>query len=136
MGMFKSRFYVSPEVPVAEKIIVLVGVLTLAVYAVFYFRRSLPGFRKALAKGRPWAISVVCGIACVLISKVLLDGNSGMIQALLPMLENPRVLARIMEECIELFIPIFFIRALLQYGWEKRGESAPRSHISREVRTR
>jgi hypothetical protein len=49
------------------------------------------------------------------VSKLVLDGNSGMIAALLPMLENPRVLSGIMEECLELFIPVFFIMALIQY---------------------
>jgi hypothetical protein len=126
MGMFKIKFFLSPDVPFGEKAIVISGILALGIYAVFYFRQSLPIFKKALVNGSPWAVSVICGIACGVISKFLLDGNSGMIQALLPMLESPRVLSMIMEECIELFIPVFFIRALLQYGWEKARERVPR----------
>ena len=32
-----------------------------------------------------------------------------------PMLENPRGFSGIMEECLELFIPVFFIMAQIQY---------------------
>jgi hypothetical protein len=65
------------------------------------------------------------------VSKLVLDGNSEMIAFFLPMLENPRVLSGIMEECLELFIPVFFIMALIQYiAFEKSDQKtgATREH--------
>ena len=115
MGMFKIKFFLSTEVPWPEKMVVALLIAGILVYGVVYVRQILPGCKKALLDARPWAVSVVCGIACALISKLVLDGNSGMIAVLLPMLENPRVLSGIMEECLELFIPVFFIMALMQY---------------------
>lgn len=124
MGMFKSRFFISPDVPLLEKTIVTFGIVALLVYAFLYFRHALPRVKKALMKGRSWAVFTVCGVACAVCSKALLDGNAKMIANLLPMMESPRTLVRIMEECLELFIPIFFIGALLRYGKESMAEKA------------
>lgn len=115
MGMFKIKFFLSPEVPWPEKMVILLLIAGLLAYGVVYGKRILPGFKKALLGARPWAVSVVCGVACAVISKLVLDGNSGMIAFFLPMLENPGVFSGIMEECLELFIPVFFIMALIQY---------------------
>ena len=42
-----------------------------------------------------------------------------------PMLENPSGFSGIMEECLELFIPVFFIMALIQYtAFEKSNEKS------------
>ena len=115
MGMFKIKFFLSPEVSWPEKMVVTLLIVGLLAYGAVYLRRILPGFKKALLDARPWAVSVVCGVACALVSKLVLDGNSKMLAFLLPFLENPRVLSGIMEECLELFIPVFFIMALIQY---------------------
>ncbi|MCA1787760.1 MAG: hypothetical protein LC657_17435 [Desulfobacteraceae bacterium] len=115
MGMFKIKFFLSPEVSWPEKMVVMLLIAGLVAYGVVYVRKILPGCKKALLDAGPWAVSVVCGVACALISKLVLDGNSDMIAFLLPMLDNPRVLSGIMEECLELFIPVFFIMALIQY---------------------
>lgn len=122
MGIFKTKFFASPQVPFTEKIIVTLFILSLIAYGVIYLRRTLPGFKKDLLNGRPYAFSIVAAVGCVFISK-LLDGNSIIFETLFPMLENPKILSITMEECLEMFIPIFFIRALFQY----RLESAPGS---------
>jgi len=125
MGMFKIKFFFSPEVPWTEKIVVTLLIAGLLAYGVIYVRQILPGFKKALLNARPWAVSVVCGVACALTSKLVLDGNSEMIAFFLPMLENPRGFSGIMEECLELFIPVFFIMALIQYtAFEKSNEKS------------
>jgi len=121
MGMFKIKFFLSPEVPWPEKMVILLLIAGFLAYGFFYGKRILPGFKKALLGARPWAVSVFCGVACAVISKLVLDGNSGMIAFFLPMLETPRVFSGIMEECLELFIPVFFIMALIQYtAFEKK----------------
>ena len=117
MGMFKSRFFVSPEVPVVEKFLVILFIISLLAYGIIYLRRSLPGFKKDVFRARPYAVSVACAIGCTLLSKVL-DGNSIIFKSLLPMLENPATFARTVEECLELFIPILFIHALLSCSRE------------------
>ena len=117
MGMFKSRFYISPDVPIVEKAIVGTFVIGLIVYAVWYLLRVWPFFKRALRARRPWAVSLICAVGCVVFSKAL-DGNSDIYELLLPMLEDTRILARIIEECMELLIPLFFIRSLLQYSMD------------------
>ncbi len=115
MGMFKSRFFISPEVPLVEKTIVTIFVIGLIIYAVTFLRRILPDYKKAFLAKRPWAVSTACAVGCVVISK-LLDGNSDIYNFLLPMFEETKTLARTVEECLELLIPLFFIRSLLQYS--------------------
>ena len=117
MGMFKSRFFISPEVPIMEKTIVSIFIIGLVIYAVIYFRRVWPGFKRALVSGKPWAISVACAVGCVVLSKIL-DGNSKFFVIFKPLVTDTKTLARTAEECLELLIPIFFIRALLQYSWD------------------
>ncbi len=114
MGMFKSRFFVSPEVPVVEKFLVTLFIISLLTYGIIYLRGSLPRFKKDVSRARPYAVSIACAVGCILVSKSL-DGNSIIFKTLLPMLENPATFARTVEECLELFIPILFIRALLLY---------------------
>jgi hypothetical protein len=120
MGIFKIKFFLSPQVPFTEKIIVTIFIISLIAYGVIYLRRTLPGFKKDLLSGRPYAFSIVVAVGCIFISK-LLDGNSKIFEVLFPMLENPKMLSVMMEECLEMFIPVFFIQALFQY----RLNSAP-----------
>lgn len=118
MSIFKSRFFISPDVPPMEKSIGTIIVLALIAYIIWYMRKVIPMFRRNLMAAKPWAISVACGVVCAVFSKGVLDGNTKMIAAVLPMLDNPRTFSLILEECVELFIPIFFIRALLQYSMD------------------
>lgn len=115
MGMFKSRFFISPEVPVVEKTIVSLFIITLLLYAIIYFRRTWPEFKQAIRARRPWAISVLCAVGCVVLSK-LLDGNSALFEIFQALVADTKILAKTTEECLELFIPLFFLRSLLQYS--------------------
>jgi hypothetical protein len=117
MGMFKIKFFISPGVPLTEKLIVTIFIVSLLSYAIWYLRGTLPAFKRNVLAGRPYAFSIACGVGCIVLSKAL-DGNSEIFKVLFPMVENPATLSRTVEECLELFIPIFFIRALLQYSWE------------------
>jgi hypothetical protein len=115
MGIFKIKFFLSPEVPWPEKMLIMFLIIGLLAYGIVCMRHFLPGFKKALLDARPWAVSVACGIIFAIVSKLVFDGNSKMMAYILPVLENPRELSVIMEECLELFIPVFFIMALIQY---------------------
>jgi len=128
MGIFKTKFFVSPQVPFSEKIIVTLFILSLIVYGVMYLRRTLPGLKKDLLGGRPYAFSIIAAVGCIFVSK-LLDGNSKIFEVIFPMIENPSLLSRTMEECLEMFIPVFFIRALLQYSWDNVQRRAAGNHV-------
>lgn len=117
MGMFKTKFFISPGVPGAEKIIVTMLLAGLLIYGIIYLRRSLPTFKGDLFGGRPSSFSIACAVGCAVLSKFL-DGNSEIFAAMFPMVENFETFSITVEECLELFIPVFFIQALLQYGRE------------------
>ncbi|MFN2355854.1 MAG: hypothetical protein ABR512_15205 [Desulfopila sp.] len=116
MGMFKIKFYLSPEVPFEEKIIVVLFNIAVISYGIAYLKKVTPGFLRALSARKIYAFSIICGLVCMVVSK-LLDGNSEVFEFLLGMEEGDLgFYCVILEECLEMFIPIFFIRALIQYG--------------------
>ncbi|MBM9604851.1 hypothetical protein [Desulfopila inferna] len=116
MGMFKIKFYLSPEVPVEQKIIVVLFDIAVISYAIVYLRKVTPGFLRALSARKAYAFSIIFGLACMVASK-LIDGNSEVFEFLFGMEEGDLgIYSSIMEECLELFIPVFFIMALIQYG--------------------
>ena len=60
-----------------------------------------------------------------MVASKLIDGNSEVFEFLLGMEEGDLgIYSSIMEECLELFIPVFFIRALIQYGGDFRARLA------------
>ncbi len=115
MGMFKIKFYLSPEVPFEQKIIVVLFDIAVISYGIVYLRKVTPGFLRALSVRKAYAFSIIFGLAFMVASK-LIDGNSEVFESLFGMEEGDLgIYSSIMEECLELFIPIFFIRALIQY---------------------
>ena len=114
MGMFKSRFFISPEVPLGEKVVVVCFIIFLIAYAAIYLRKTLPLFIRDLRAGEAYSVSVVFGLGAMVFSKFI-DSNSEIFVFLAGAMENPKVMVRVAEECLEMFIPLFFIRALLQY---------------------
>jgi len=117
MGIFKTKFFVSYEVPIMEKLIVTIIILLGLTYGIIYLRRTLPTFKQNLLSRRPYALSIASAFGCIFLSKFL-DGNAEIFEPLLPMVENLALFSVTLEECLELFIPIFFIRALHQYRQE------------------
>lgn len=127
MGMFKTKFFVSPGVPGVEKIIVTILLVAVLLYGIIYLRRALPTFKRDLLGGRPSSLSIACAVGCAVLSKFL-DGNSEIFGDMFPMVENFETFSITVEECLELFIPVFFIQALLQYGRESvRGYAVERT---------
>lgn len=117
MGMFKIKFFISTEVPLAEKLVVILFIVALVAYAFFFLRGKLGRFKADLLAGSSYAFSIACALGCLVFSKFL-DGNSELFEYLLRIDESSQ-LPRAAEECMELFIPVFLVRALLQYA-EKR----------------
>jgi len=115
MGIFKIRFFTSSDVPVAEKIIVIIFIFSLLCYAFFYLRNALPAYKRDLKSLRTYAVSVACALVCMVFSKFI-DSNSDMFIAIFHTFQDPATFSFILEECMELFIPIFFIQGLIQYS--------------------
>jgi len=116
MGMFKIKFYLSPEVPFEQKIIVVLFDIAVISYGIVYLKKATPAFLRALSARKVYSFSIILGLVCMVASK-LIDGNSEVFEFLLGMEAGDLgIYSSIMEECLELFIPVFFIRALIQYG--------------------
>jgi len=128
MGVFKTKFFISPGVPVVEKIIVTILLVAVLIYGIIYLRRALPTFKGDLLDGRPSSLSIACAVGCAVLSKFL-DGNSEIFGDMFPMVENFETFSITVEECLELFIPVFFLQALLQYGRESVRRYAAESAV-------
>ncbi len=99
MGIMKTRFYLSHEVPTHEKIIAATIILVL-LYVVIRFVciNARPFIQKVQEKNGP-ALLALNGIAFTVISK-LIDGNNTLFLGLL-------------EETLEFTIPFFFLLAII-----------------------
>lgn len=116
MGIFKTRFYVSSEVPFSEKIIVSVIVLSLFAAVLLYIKTYGPQFMQALRRKDISAICVAIALALAGISKIL-DSYSGEINAFVISflhLDSATVVT-VSEEVLELGIPLFILLAIC-YG--------------------
>jgi hypothetical protein len=115
MGIFKTRYFISPKVPGGEKLIVTAILLVIFVIAIRYFRRNIFAFLEALRLRRMYAVSLVCSAFCIVASKIL-DSFSGPIEPLVACFSSePRIVLQISEETIELAIPIYLLLAVYWY---------------------
>lgn len=114
MGIFKSRFYISPEVPLQEKLIAVLLVVAILVYGIRYIRSTLSGFVLYLRRWEPFAWATAAGIFLIVSSKFI-DSNDEILIFLFSTMDNPKVVVRTIEECMELCIPFFFILGLIEY---------------------
>ncbi len=113
MGIFKTLFYVSPKVPITEKIIVSTIVLTIFAALFWYVKKYGSGLIQALRRRENWAICITIAIALAGITKTL-DGSSGGInECCLSFLHlNSATVAWVSEEVLELAIPLFILLAI------------------------
>ncbi len=110
MSITKIRFYISDIVPLSEKIVVAIMVVSFLSYLFCFIKKNYRNFLLAVKGGYKAALLALNGIVCVFLSK-LLDSN-------------PSIYACIVEETMEFAIPYFFLTALLLHG---RRLSAPYS---------
>lgn len=113
MGIFKTRFYLTNEVPVPEKIIVsIIVILMLAAllwYALKYGRFLLEGLRQKSS----WAYCIAISIVLAGITKTF-DRNSFEINEFTTNFFNLHLemFLRVSEEVWELGIPLFILLAI------------------------
>ncbi len=116
MGIFKTRFYVSPEVPLPEKAIVSIVVLGLLAAVLVFIRQYWKNFFRGLQQKEASMIAVACGLSCAVCSKML-DSMSHLFRPLC-FWYNPAIMSRAIEETLELAIPLFFLVAIY-YSYKK-----------------
>ena len=118
MGVLKSRYYLDSTIPAIQKVfaaLVLLGLLTLAVSVFVRNRRS---FMRAIRSGYAPAWAVAVGVLCLPASKAI-DRAPALIRdhAPAPLLADTRFAFLVIEECMELAIPILFLWALLVHRY-------------------
>ncbi|WP_312797098.1 hypothetical protein [Tianweitania sp.] len=102
----KTTLYVSPDVPIIEKLFGIVVFVLLGITAVVLVKKHLRLFLEGLRRASPVAIAVALGAFCAVFSKVL-DGFSSNLQVI-GVYVQPTYLSVVAEEVLELGIPVFF----------------------------
>ncbi len=115
VGIFRTKFFVSYEVPLAEKVVGAVIVMVLAVVIIKYCRRNYSLFFKSLRAGKAWAIDTGLAIVFMVISKWLDDGPESLEWIISLIHRDPEMCMWIFEEVIEMAIPALILLAIFQY---------------------
>lgn len=119
MGIFKSRFYISPDVPLLEKSLVTIFVLLLAAGIIKYCRTYYPFFILSVREKKAWAISGVFAIAFMLLSKTI-DGGFAPLEWFISLFySDPKICIRTLEEVMEMTIPGFILLSVFKYRHSK-----------------
>ena len=106
-----TRYWRSGDVGLLEKLIILIILIAIATTIVKYLRGSSPRWLADLKRGRPYAISVA-GFGLFMLTGFMIDNQLSM-----DALDNPVVLfLSLVEECIEVGIPIMACIALVQWA--------------------
>lgn len=115
MGITKTKFYLSPEVPVLEKVFGIFVFASLA-YIVFYVvRRHFSAYMVALKEREPFAAGVFFGILLIFASKGI-DGLPRQLNSIgFDITKNMVGWMSIIEETIELGIPVMFMISIATY---------------------
>lgn len=112
MGIFKTRFYISDQVPGGEKIIASLIVMLILVLAMRYGKRNILPFWHALRSRRMYAITLGLSLGCIVVSKML-DSYTGPIEPLVACFSiDPRIYLRVVEETLELAIPLYLLLSI------------------------
>ncbi|MDX1775870.1 MAG: hypothetical protein R3297_04760 [Desulfobulbales bacterium] len=113
MGIFKIKFYLSPEVGIVEKTIVILLMILLFVFLYNFLKSNAREFLNGFRKKKPYIITASAGLLSLPASKVL-DGGLQWLDAI-----GQGHRAVYFEESLEMAIPLFFIIAMLQFYREE-----------------
>lgn len=112
MGIFKTRYYISDQVPGGEKIIGFLIVMLIFVVAIRYGKRNIIPFWNALRSDRMYAITLGLSLGCIVASKML-DSFSWPFEPLAACFSNePKHFLRVAEESLELAIPLYLLLSI------------------------
>lgn len=117
MGIFKTKFYISDKVPVTEKLIVSIIVLTMLGILLLYAKKHLPTFITKLKAGSRSALSIAMAMGLAVFSKTL-DRNSDLIMDFVGIFSAVDLTQFLLvaEETSELAIPLFILLAIAYTG--------------------
>lgn len=115
MGIFKSRFYISPEVPYVEKVVGAAVLLTLIGAMIALVRRHFRSFLKGVRTLAPAATSLLLAIFLLFFTKSI----DGLPRKLADIgISSTKALERLftsMEEVLEMGIPMLMLLAILAH---------------------
>ncbi|MBS9719124.1 hypothetical protein JYU29_00315 [Tianweitania sp. BSSL-BM11] len=106
----KTTLYVSPDVPIVEKLFGALVFILLGITAVALVNKYWRAFLAGLRQMQPVAMAVLAGAICAVLSKVL-DGASSNLQVI-GIDVQPTYFSVVAEEVLELGIPMFFAIAV------------------------
>lgn len=113
MGIFKTRFYISGEVPIQEKVIASIVIAILLISFIFYLIKNIQAFLGAMHRRRTWAISVCIAILLAVLSKTFDRCNEEINHFTTNYLGlSTEKIMQISEETFELAIPVFILLAI------------------------
>ena len=120
MGIMKTAYYISPKVPGTEKAIVSILVLIILCIAAHFVWTRWKSFLTALKAGDIAAVNLAMAIGFGIITKTL-DSNSTSIRKVIALFHNdPRTSLRVVEETMELAIPLFILLAIYHSFWKRQ----------------
>ena len=119
MGIMKTGYYISPKVPATEKAIVSALVLIILCIAFHFVWTRWKSFLTALKAGDIAAVNLAMAIGFGIVTKTL-DNNSTSIRKVVALFHNdPRTSLRVVEETMELAIPLFILLAIYHSFWKR-----------------
>ncbi len=104
MGIMKTRFYISDIVPVTEKVIATIILLSVLYVVIRFAWKNSHAFIKAVKEKNSPALLALNGLVFTIASKIIDSNNT--------------LFLSILEETLEFSIPFFFLLALIFHDRE------------------
>ena len=115
MGIFRTKFFISPDVPLIEKTVGIVIVTLLAFAIITFCRQNYSIFIQSLRVRKAWAINTSLAIAFMVITKWLDSGPDSLEWIISLIHSDPVMCMWIFEEVMEMAIPALILLAIFQY---------------------
>lgn len=121
MGIFKSKFYLSPQVPVVEKFFASMVLMLLLLIAYLIVKNHGKSFWQGIRERNFFALTLSLPILLLIVSKSI-DGLARKLSGLgIEVSHNIDRFASSVEEVFELGIPVMFLIAMVIYFNEYSG---------------
>lgn len=125
LGIFKKRFYLSAEVPVLEKAIVILILLLFFAVILTLLKKYGPWLSKNVLAGHRSAWGIFTAFSLAFVSKIIIDGLPRKLSG--AGIETPEMIEKYhvaLEEVLELGIPISIVLAVVYQAWPQ-AETTP-----------
>ncbi|MBB5348282.1 hypothetical protein JWG42_05085 [Desulfoprunum benzoelyticum] len=129
MGVFKTKYYLSPLVPAGEKIIVSVLMVMIIFIAIRYIVGNFRRFTLALRRRHPAALALLAAFGYGLLGKGLDSLATPLEPPIAWFSADPKLVLRTMEEFTELGVPLCILLAVWYTsspdGMDEREKGSP-----------